>query len=118
MNTNISGDFQISISVPLKMSKRTITFKINLCKLLKKFSLLKQSTKSMNYSEVATGGVLQEKVFLEISQKSQENTCDRVSFFNNLQASLWHRCFPVNFTKFLRTPFLQNISRRLLLTIL
>ena len=21
---------------------------------------------------------------------------------------LWHRCFPVNFTEFLRTPFLQN----------
>ena len=28
---------------------------------------------------------------------------------------LWHRCFPVNFGKFLRTPFLQNTSRRLLL---
>ena len=23
---------------------------------------------------------------------------------------LWHRCFPVNFTKFLRAPFLQNAS--------
>ena len=23
---------------------------------------------------------------------------------------LWHRCFPVNFVKFLRTPFLQNSS--------
>ena len=28
---------------------------------------------------------------------------------------LWHRCFPVNFVKFLRTPFLQNTSGRLLL---
>ena len=26
-----------------------------------------------------------------------------------------HRCFPVNFVKFLRTPFLQNTSARLLL---
>ena len=26
---------------------------------------------------------------------------------------LWHRCFPVNFAKFLRTPFLQNTSGRL-----
>ena len=25
-----------------------------------------------------------------------------------------HRCFPVNFEEFVRTPFLQNISRRLL----
>ena len=27
---------------------------------------------------------------------------------------LWHRCFPLNFTKFLRTPFSQNPSGRLL----
>ena len=27
----------------------------------------------------------------------------------------WHRCFPVNFAKFLRTSFLQNTSGRLLL---
>ena len=27
----------------------------------------------------------------------------------------WDRCFPVNFEKFLRTPFLQNISGRLIL---
>ena len=29
----------------------------------------------------------------------------------------WHRCFPVNFAKFLRKPFLQNTSRRLLLNL-
>ena len=46
-------------------------------------------------SEAATGGVLWKKVFLEISQNSQENTCVRVSFLIKLQAS----------TKFLRTPF-------------
>ena len=28
---------------------------------------------------------------------------------------LWHKCFPLNFVKFLRTPFLQNMSGRLLL---
>ena len=28
---------------------------------------------------------------------------------------LWHKCFPVNFAKFLRKPFLQNTSGRLLL---
>ena len=33
-----------------------------------------------------------------------------------LKKRLWHRCFPVNFAKFLRTPFLQNTSGRLLLT--
>ena len=31
----------------LKMSKSTITFKINLCKLLRKFPLLRQSSKSI-----------------------------------------------------------------------
>ena len=34
---------------------------------------------------------------------------------NHLCQSLWHRCFPVNFAKFLRTPFLQNTSGHLLL---
>ena len=28
---------------------------------------------------------------------------------------LWHRCFPVNFVTFLRTPFSQNVFWRLLL---
>ena len=32
-----------------------------------------------------------------------------------LKKSPWHRCFPVNFAKFLRTPFLQNTSGRLLM---
>ena len=32
-----------------------------------------------------------------------------------LKKRLWHKCFPVNFAKFLRTPFLQNTSGRLLL---
>ena len=27
-----------------------------------------------------------------------------------LKKRLWHRCFPVNFAKFLKTPFLQNTS--------
>ena len=29
----------------------------------------------------------------------------------------WHKCFPVNFAKFLRTSFSQNTTRRLLLNI-
>ena len=37
--------------------------------------------------EAATGGVLEEKVFIEILQNSQENTCVKVSFLTNLQAS-------------------------------
>ena len=52
---------------------------------------------------------------LENSQNSQENICTRVSFLIKLHASdlqilvkkrLKLRCFPVNFAKFLRAPFL------------
>ena len=32
-----------------------------------------------------------------------------------LKKRLWHRCFPMNFAKFLRTIFLQNTSGQLLL---
>ena len=32
-----------------------------------------------------------------------------------LKKKLWHKCFPVNFAKFLRTPYLQNTSEWLLL---
>ena len=32
-----------------------------------------------------------------------------------LKKRLWHRCFPVNFAKFLRAPFFQNTSGRLFL---
>ena len=49
------------------------------------------------------------KLFLEIVQNSQENTCARASFLINLQARsanllkkrLWHRYFLVTFAKFL-----------------
>ena len=37
-------------------------------------------------SEAVTGVALQEKLFLEILQNSQENTCPRVSFLIKLQA--------------------------------
>ena len=57
-----------------------------------------------------------QKMLLKMSQNSQENTSVGVSFLIKLQ-TLWpatllkkglrHWCFPVNFTKFLRLPFLQ-----------
>ena len=66
------------------------------------------------------------KMFLEISQNSQESTCTRAYFLKKLQARglrpatllknrLWHKCFSVNFAKFLRTPFLTEHLRWLLL---
>ena len=35
-----------------------------------------------------------------------------------IKKRLQHRCFPVNFAKFLRTPILRNICERLLLDVL
>ena len=56
--------------------------------------------------EASTRGVLWKKVFLEVSQNSQVNTCARVSFsIKFLKKRLWHSCFLVNFAKFLGTPF-------------
>ena len=59
------------------------------------------------------------KVFLNISQNWQENTCTSL-FFNQvacitdsqpatlLKTRLWRRCFRVNFAKFLKTPFVTE----------
>ena len=59
------------------------------------------------------------KVLLKISKNSQEKHLCQSLFFNKV-AGFWsatlskkklqHRCFSVNFQKFLRAPFLQNIS--------
>ena len=65
--------------------------------------------------------VFYEKIFLEISQNSQESTCATV-FFNKvaglrpatlLKNTLWHRCFPVNFAKFPRTCGWAGSNQRL-----
>ena len=60
------------------------------------------------------------KMFLEISQNSQENTCARVSFLIKWQA--WKetlaQVFSCEFYKSLRTPFLTEHLRWLLLKVL
>ena len=65
-----------------------------------------------------------EKMFLRISQNSQENTCIRVSILINLHVpslQLYrkklprHRCFPVNSANFQDHLFFQNTSEQLLL---
>ena len=69
-------------------------------------------------SKAVTGGLLWKNVFSKIPQNSQENICAIVSLLIKLQASvcnfikrkLWHRCFPVNFAKFLRTTFYRTPS--------
>ena len=58
------------------------------------------------HAEVVVQRCSVKKVFLEILSNSQENTWARVSFL--ISCRLWHRCFPVNFAKFLRTPFFME----------
>ena len=65
----------------------------------------------LSQTEAATGGFLQEKMFLNISQNSQENLYQSL-FFNKVAG---HGCFPVSFVIVLRTPFLQNAYGWLLL---
>ena len=60
------------------------------------------------------------KLFLKLSQNSQENTCARLQAWGLrtatlLKKRLLHRCFPVNFAKFLRTTFPTVHLRWLLL---
>ena len=54
-------------------------------------------------------------MFLKISQNSQENTCAWVSCrwrpATLSKIRLWHRCFPVNFTKFFKSTFLAEHLR-------
>ena len=62
--------------------------------------------------KAATRGVLWKKMFLEISQNSQESTCALwVSFLIKLQA--WGFC---KFCETSKNTFLQNTFKRLLLT--
>ena len=44
-------------------------------------------------------------LLLEMSRNSQENTWRPATL---LKKRLWHRCFPVNFATFLRTPVLYR----------
>ena len=74
--------------------KNWIGVKIHLIVLQFLVAIFRRFVKIVFCSEAATRGVLCKKVFLEISQNLQENTCGRVSFLLNLQASG------------LRTPFL------------
>ena len=58
-------------------------------------------------------------VLRDFAKFTGKHLCQRL-FFNKIAAilfkkSLWHRCFPVNFAKYLRTPFSQNTSEQLLL---
>ena len=54
-------------------------------------------------AEAATGGVLQEKVFLEISQNSQKNSCARV--YNFIKKETMAQVFFYEFSEISKNTF-------------
>ena len=65
-------------------------------------------------AEAATGGVLLEKLFLEILQILQENTCAWVSVFKKLQALRkrhWHRWFSCEISEISKNTFFTEHLR-------
>ena len=92
------------------------------CSILKQsysLSKIRTNSKFIKCAEAVTQICSVKKVFLTFLQNSQENTCARASFFNKvlglrseacnlIKNIIWHRDFPVNFAKFLKTYFLTE----------
>ena len=85
-----------------------------------------RSIKEGNYRSSHQRCSIKKGVLRNFSKFTGQYLCQSL-FFNKvaglrpatlLKKSLWHRCFPLNFVKFLRTPFLQNTSGRVLLQLL
>ena len=62
-------------------------------------------------------GVLRNFANLTRKHLCQSLFFDKVAGFSLWKERLWHRCFHVNFVKFLRTLYLQNTSGKLLLSL-
>ena len=71
----------------------------------------------------SSGGVLKKRFLRNFAKFTGKHLCESL-FFNKvaglmhatlLKKRLWHRCFPVNFVEFLRTPFFAEHLRWLLL---
>ena len=64
--------------------------------------------------EAATRGILWKKGVLKDFAKFTGKHLRQSRPATLLKKRLWHMCFPRNFAKFLRTPFSQNTSGRLI----
>ena len=100
-------------------SLKYLSFHTRFCNILTIYrNHIETHTQNLIQPEAFTRGVLRN--FEKLTGKHQYQSL----FFNKVADSglqlyfkkrLWHRCFPVKFSKFLRTPFLQNTSERLFL---
>ena len=86
------------LKINTKMPTRTKTVEMNKIVTNLEIQLHHFLCESRRIGRSSHGRCSIKKVFLKILQNWQENTCVRVR----------HRFFPVSFTKFLRTLFLQN----------
>ena len=74
-----------------------------------------RKSRLMQMPETANGSALEKKRRSLKFRKIQRKTTGLRLSTTLLKKRLWHRCFAVNFIKFLTTPFLLNNSGRLLL---
>ena len=87
------------------------------------FDKIRTTPLQSNYRSSHRRRSVKKDVVRNFAKFTGKHLCQRL-FFNKvakatlLKKRLWRRCFPVNFAKFVRTPFLQNTSGRLLLQLL
>ena len=71
-----------------------------------------------DYLEAATGGVFQNFIIFTGKYLCWSLILIKLQTCKFIEKRLQHWCFPLHVNKFLRTPILKNISKRLLLIIL
>ena len=111
--TDVHKD-KCSTSFPLKLLKQVFHSKGPWQQLPLPFkSSFHNKKENTSMSEAVVQRCSVKKVFLEIEQFTEKHLCQSL-IFNKvagprpatlLNKRLWHRCFPVNFMKFLRAPF-------------
>ena len=93
-------------------------------KFVPNFFILSRIVVITNFQKQQSGGVLEKGALRIFAKLTGKHLCQSL-FFNKvaglrpatlLKKRLRHRCFPVSFVKFLRTPLLENASGLLLLS--
>ena len=67
------------------------------------------SLEHMKLTDAAIGSVLKEKVFLEISQNSHENTCNRVQACNVIRKETLAQVFSCEFCEVFKNTFTEHL---------
>ena len=115
----MTGQLIISVVVFFRWKESYFCKHITLTKLTKLRALTKEEDirfcRSLIFRSNRPEVLCKKSVLRNLAKLTGKRLCQ--SLFFNKVADLRHRCFPVNFAKFLRTHFLQDTSGRLLLDI-